>query len=258
MSHADARARLEALLQRVVSRKDAPRAPRAHASAAPVAAPTPVAAPMPVAAPTPVAAPAPVAAPVAPAPVLRAPTPIATPVAPAPRAADPVLRPATRTAPLVALEPPPAVVRAPEPRAPEPLFEPDPVGPEISEDADESVEIPTSSLDLTMPIPEGELFGLREPEPSAPAPALAPEALLVTPPTPVFVEAPAPLPDVTTPVSHAAPTFAEPTSTQLFEARPLPAAQRARVVAMPAVAPTPLRELVKRSMELRVRRPHRP
>jgi hypothetical protein len=27
---------------------------------------------------------------------------------------------------------------------------------------------------------------------------------------------------------------------------------------MPAVAPTPLRELVKRSMELRVRRPHRP
>ena len=83
------------------------------------------------------------------------------------------------------------------------------------------------------------------------------------PPAPVFIEEPAALPEIATPVAApvASPRpspLAEPAHTQLYDARPLPEAQRARVVAMPVAAPTPLRDLVRRSMELRVRRPHRP
>jgi len=218
VSHTDARARLEALLQRVVSRKDAPRVPRATATAAPRAA------------------------------------------------VEPALRPATRTAPLVAVEPQPEPARLapeparpavePDPIAPEDLFEPDPAGPEISEDGDESVEISTSSLDLPTSL-DDDLYDLREPAPVAPVAEPAP--LVFDPPTPVFIEEPAALPDIATPV--AAPLtspLAEPADTQRYDARPLPEPQRARVVAMPVAAPTPLRDLVRRSMELRLRRPHRP
>ena len=81
------------------------------------------------------------------------------------------------------------------------------------------------------------------PPPSPPwsSPGLAPHGW-TPPPSPASILAPPPVP------AH----------TQLYDARPLPEPQRARVVAMPVVAPTPLRDLVRRSMELRLRRPHRP
>ena len=154
------------------------------------------------------------------------------------------------------MEPPPEPARV----APEALFEPEPAGPEISEDGDESVEISTSSLDLPTSL-DDDLYDLREPAPVAPVAEPAP--LVFDPPAPVFIEEPASLPDIATPVATpvAAPIAAppaEPAHTQLYDARPLPEPQRARVVAMPVVAPTPLRDLVRRSMELRLRRPHRP
>jgi len=114
-----------------------------------------------------------------------------------------------------------------------------PGGPEISEDWDESVEIPIGSLDLGVPVSADGLFDARVSE----APRVEPAPPRSSPPPPA-AERPAP------------PVVAAPA--QRFEAAPLPPAQAARVVPLPAVAPTPLRDLAQRSLRLRLRRPARP
>lgn len=267
MNSSDRRARLEALLQRVVSRKDVPR---------PVRVPAPTAAPGSVLrAPTATTAFTPsggamaaeasrttasMAHAVGKSSRLPAPTPLPTAPSAVRDAAREPLATSASALPLQGWEP------SPEP--PVEGYDPDPAAPEISEAADVSVEIPVGSLDLMEPDLGRGLSELREPEPELPPsvrrafdePRLRPEeqATLPSPGDELEKKASAPEPVVRQPsqepkVSSPTPAI-EPVATQRFDPKPLPEPQTARVVAMPAVAPTPLRELVRRSIALRVRR----